>query len=393
MRLLQHLTAALLAGLLFWALPRPGYAEPISPLNDDEIVEVLPAASGDRDADRRMRKLLLERPTDVKLAVSVARRDLQRAREAGDPRFAGLALAALNQWPDAKTAPDEVLLLRATLQQYLHEFDLSVASLRILVARPTGMRMAQAWLTLATVYRVQGHYTESDDACRSVAHAGAALYANACLAENAGLKGQVADARRAFQALLADPGLQADTQGWLLTSLAELEERDGKAQRAEAAYQRVLGLGPDAYAAVDYADFLIDQSRPCEVFAVLKDDIRTDAVLLRLAIAGTQCQAPTASRDVAEMRERIELANQRPDAKIFHGREQAMFALWVDRSPAKAVELARGNAERQREAIDLLVFAKAARAIAATGDRSVIEEVKQLKQSIGLHDLRVDALL
>jgi len=86
----------------------------------------------------------------------VARHDLARAREAGDPRFAGLALAALRPWPDTATAPSEVLLLRATQQQYLHEFDASVASLRLLLARPGGERMAQAWLTLATVLRVQG---------------------------------------------------------------------------------------------------------------------------------------------------------------------------------------------------------------------------------------------
>ena len=62
------------------------------------------------------------------------------------------------------------------------------------------------------------------------------------------------------------------------------------------------------------------------------------------------------------MRERIALANQRPAASKFHGREQAMFALTIDRAPARALELARGNVEQQREAIDVLVLAEAARA-------------------------------
>jgi len=44
---------------------------------------------------------------------------------------------------------------------------------------------------------------------------------------------------------------------------------------------------------------------------VLKDETRTDAVLLRLAIAGSRASAPTAARDVAEMRDRIALDNQR----------------------------------------------------------------------------------
>ena len=137
------------AGLLFISLPRLGFVEPITPTRDDEIVEVLPASSGTRAEDRRLRKQLADRSGDATLAIMVARRDLERAREAGDPRFAGLALAALHRWTDAATAPDEVLLLRATLLQYMHDFDASVANLRLLLARPGGERMAQASLTLA----------------------------------------------------------------------------------------------------------------------------------------------------------------------------------------------------------------------------------------------------
>jgi predicted Zn-dependent protease len=216
------------------------------------------------------------------------------------------------------------------------------------------------------------------------------VHSSACLAENAALRGEVASARKRFEALLANPRLPPATRGWLLTSLAELETRDGRAPSADVAFRGVLRLGTDPYAAVDYADFLIDQGRPSEALKVLKDETRTDAVLLRLAIAGTRSAAPTAARDVAEMRDRIALANQRPDASKFHGREQAMFALAIDHAPARALGLARGNVEQQREAIDVLVLAEAAR---ASGELSAIDEVRRLKASLGLHDRRIDALL
>ncbi|MGZ5132097.1 MAG: hypothetical protein ACXWJ1_12335 [Caldimonas sp.] len=388
MRKTTLLTGALAAGLLFCSVP--GSAEPLVPKSDDEVVEVLPAIAGNRDEDRRLRKELAARPDDAALAVRVAQRDLERAREIGDPRFAGLALAALRPWPDAATAPDEILLMRATLQQYLHEFDASVASLRQLLGRPGGERQAQAWLTLATVLRVQGRYGDSDQACRSVAAAGAGLHSAACLAENAALRGEVVNARRRFETLLAETRLPAATRGWLLTSLAELEERDGRAAAADAAYRGVLGLGADSYAAIAYADFLIHQGRPGEALALLKSLPRTDAVVLRLAIAGTRAKAPGAERDVAEMRERIALANQRPEAKKFHGREQAMFALHVDADARRALELARGDVEQQREPLDLLVLAEAAK---ASGDRAAIDEARRLRASLGLHDRRIDALL
>ena len=381
-------TGVLAAGLFLWAAGAG--AEPIVPSRDDEVVEVLPAAAGDRAEDKRLRQQLAARPDDAELAVRVARRELDRARQTGDPRFAGLALSALRPWPDAAKAPAEVLLMRATLQQYLHDFDASVASLRLLLARPGEAGRAQAWLTLATVLRVQGRYADSDQACRGLAAAGAELHAGACLAENAALRGEVAAARRSFEALLSRAGLPKETQAWLMTSLAELEQRERRSTAADAAWRRVLALGPDTYAAIAYADFLIAEGRPAEALATLKREPRSDAVLLRLAIAGGRARAASAAADAAEMQARIAQANERPEAKALHGREQAMFALFIESAPARALALARGNVERQREPLDLLLLAEAAR---ASGELAAIDEARRLKATVGLHDRRIDALL
>jgi len=365
------------------------HATPIVPQRDDEVIEVLPAAA-DRSEERRARKALAEHPDDALLAVAVARRDLARARELGDPRFAGHALAATAHWADVRTTPLEVLLTRATVQQYLHDFDAAVQSLQALVARRDAGPQPQAWLTLATVARVQGRYAESDAACRGVARSGAEVHARACLAENAGLRGDVKSARAAFAELLSRPGLADATVDWLLTSVAELEERDAKPEAAEAAYRAVLQRESDAYATLACADFLIAAHRPLEALAILAGQPRTDAVLLRLAIAGAKGRAPDAARDAAEMRERIALANERPEARLLHGREQAMFALEVDHDPKRALDLARGNVERQREPLDVLVYAQAAR---AAGDAAARRDARRLRDAMGLHDRRVDAEL
>ena len=235
-------------------------------------------------------------------------------------------------------------------------------------------------------------------ACKQVAASGAALHADACLAENAGLRGEVDRARSIFKRLLVDARHPAQTQAWLTTSLAELEQRAGRADAADAAFRAALRLDPDAYTALAYADFLIDQKRPLEALDLLKNQTRSDAVVLRLAIAGTQATERSSSAkgrvsvdvDVTEMRERIALANQRPDAKLFHGREQAMFALWVERQPAQALELARGNVAQQREPLDLLVLAQAAQ---ATGRRDALQQVQRLIVETGLRDQRIAALL
>lgn len=365
-------------------------AEPIVPASDAEVIEILPVVSGSRAEARRLRKQLMQQPKDPALALAVAKRYLDQAHELGDPRFAGMAMSAIEGWTDEATMPDGILLMRANLQQYLHEFDASARSLQRLLARPSAQPRPQGWLTLATVRRVQGRYADSDAACRQVDLAGAALHAQACIAENAALRGDVDGARATFKQLLATPALAAATQAWLTTSLAELEQRSGRASAADGAFRSALKLDADAYATLAYADFLIEQKRPGEALALLKNQARSDAVVLRLAIAGTQAKAASAAADVTEMRERITLANQRPDAKVFHGREQAMFALFVEGRPDQALELARGNVAQQREPLDLLVLAQAAR---ASGQAAALQEAQRLTQEIGLRDARVQALL
>lgn len=385
MKLLIHL---LVLGLLALAGGR-SIAEPIVPSRDDEVIEVLPGLPASRLEERRARRALAQRPGDAALAVAIARRNLAQAHEQGDPRFAGQALAAIAGWSDAQ-ASDDVLLLRADLQQYLHQFDASVATLQRLVARPSGARRAQAWITLATVRRVQGRYADSDAACRPLVDAGAALHAGACLAENAALRGEFEPARTRLSSLLATPGLPAATRAWLLVTQAELEQRAGRAAPADAAFRAALALLPDSYARLAYADFLIEQRRPAEALTWLKGEPRNDAVLLRLAIAGKLAGSPDAARDAADMRDRITLANQRPDASLFHGREQAMFALQVEADPARALALARGNVAHQREPLDLLVLAQAAR---AAGDAAALQEARGLTRQMGLHDQRIQSLL
>ncbi len=355
---------------------------PRIPSDDAEVVETLPAPpAGSRSEDRALRRALAERPGEAALAQKVAQRLLDRSRELGDPRYAGQALAALGAWTDAARAPDEILLLQATLRQHLHEFDPAAAMLEQLVRRTPGQ--GQAWLTLATIRRLQGRLDASDTACRALAQAGgAAFHATACLAENEGLRGRVDNARAGFARLLRTPGLEGGARGWLLTSQAELEDRAGRPAEAEVAWRAALAADRSLYQRIAYADHLIDNGRAAQVEALLVGVPRSDAVLLRVAIA--EARLGTTGANAAELRARFDLANQRADG-LGHHREQAMFALWVDRDARRALELAQRNARAQREPADLRVRAQAA---AATRDAAAIAAVEALRLEVGIVDLR-----
>lgn len=359
-------------------------AAPVVPSDDDEVVETLPAGAS-RGEDRRLRRQLAARPLDAAMAVEVARRHLERARALGDPREAGVALAALRAWPEPSKAPPEVVLLQATIAQHLHDFEGASSRLEALVVRAP--RMAQAWLTLATLRRVQGRYAASDAACGRLASLGASLHAAACRAENDGLRGRFGPAREALHSLAATPGLDAATRGWLLTSRAELEQRAGRVAAAESAWTEALRAGPDPYTAIGFADFLVAQGRWAQAITVLEPYPASDAVLLRRAIAARRAGLPGAAAQARELRQRFETAGLRPGAQAAHGREQAMFALWVEPDAARALDAARRNLEVQREPIDLWLLVQAARAAGRAED---VRAARALAHEIGLRDLRLE---
>lgn len=386
-----ELAALALVALVAAALPQHAAATAIEPTRDNEVLEILPAVSGGRAELKRLRQQLAANPKAVGPSVSLARRYLDEARQQGDPRYAGLAFAVLASWPTPAIAPDEVLLLQATLQQFVHDFEPAAVNLQRLVKRSPGN--AQGWLTLATVRRVQGRYAESDLACAGLFAIGAGpstVYAKACQAENDSLRGEFQRARESVGGLLRSSSLAAPARNWLLTTLAESEARAGRAAQAEVAYKQAQAAQADPYTALSYADFLLDEKRPAEALVQLKAQTRTDAVLLRLAIAGTLAEAARARRDVAELRERMAVSNQRPDARTTHAREGAMFALWIDKSPRRALTLARENVKHQREPLDILVLAQAA---AACQDAAALHEVAAMTEAMGLRDKRIDALL
>jgi predicted Zn-dependent protease len=389
---------ARVAALLFsLAAAGAAFAAPRVPASDDEVVEKLPVIAGWLDAQRKLRRELAQRPGDEATAIEAATTYLDLARSQGDARYAGQAAAALQAWdatPIAQTPP-AVLVMRATVAQFLHDFDGAESLLKAALARRPAD--PQGWITLATVLRVRGRYDESDAACRALGRVGPALYGVACLAENAGLRGNHAAARDALRGLLADPALagapQAGTRQWLWTSIAEIEELAGRPAEADAAYRKALSAERSGYLLLAYSDFLQHAGRAGEIPSLLAKEARSDAVLLRLAIARTQAGKPPASRaavpEAEELRERFEAAALRPGTTAQHAREEAMFALDVQGDAKRAVELARLNLRLQREPVDLLVFARAA---SAAGDAAAREEARALMREIGLKDARVDAI-
>src|ERR1700712_4792222 len=135
------------------------HAVPRVPTSDNEIVESLPSVAGWSREERRLRRELVQRPRDEGTALEAANTYLDLARSQGDARYAGYAMGVLQAWqPLTASTPNRILVMHATVAQFLHDFDGSERTLKLaLAADPSN---AQGWLTLATIFRVRGRYAD-----------------------------------------------------------------------------------------------------------------------------------------------------------------------------------------------------------------------------------------
>lgn len=377
---------ALLANFSAWASP---YIPP-----DEGIV--LARVPTRLDPDVRalsvLRKQLTGAPQDLNAAVAYAREALKVGHARSDPRYYGYAEAALSPWWVVEDAPQQVLVLRASIHQFFHAFDLALTDLdRALKRNPDD---AQARLIRATVYQVKGYPEKALADCRQLPHQTDALISTVCASSASSLMGNAARADAVLGYLLDQSKyVPSDNRLWAETLRAEIAERLGRTNDAIAAYQRALQTMDelsvtDAYLLADWADFAIKQGQSVSVIERLRNLTDIDNLLLRLALA-EQAMGNLSEKVALHKKmlgERFAAARQRGDA--VHLREEAMYRLYLLSDPAGALALAEQNWKAQREPIDALILLQAAKAAhqpdAATPVREWMRETRIEDQRLAI---------
>jgi Tfp pilus assembly protein PilF len=352
----RAVAAALLLAL---AATLSAEAEPFRPSDDATVLERLRPAND--PLARELKALAAEvraRPDDLAAALHLARRSIEAARTEGDPRYAGHAEAALQPWL-AQDPPPAVLLMRATLRQYGHDFAGALADLdRVLAQRPDD---AQARLTRATLHQVQADYAAARADCAALDGRTLALVQSICEASLRSLTGAAAaaydDLAAALEAgrALAPDGLQA----WALQTLAEIAARRGDAGAAEAHLRAALELaGDDLGLTCALADLLLEQGRAAEARALLGEDLRPDLLLLRRVLVAQALGDPDFARLARELEARFAASALRGDQR--HLREEVRFRLALGGQAGQALDLAARNWASQREPVDAELYLAAA---------------------------------
>ena len=335
-------------------------AAPYLPASDAQVLEHLPFKPNDPVARElaQMRATLQRNPRDVVVAVRLGWRYFDLVAAEGDPRYLGYAQAALAPWWALPTPPLDVQVLRASLRQFRHDFPGALADLNQALEREP--RHPRARSLRATIHIVQARYADAQRDCLALRSVASELVALGCEAMVQGLTGHAAQAYAALNRMLAQQtAATPEERLWVDTRLAEMAQRLGRNDAAEAHFKQALALGiTDTFLLAAYADFLLDHGRAQEVVKLLQDKTRSDTLLLRLVFAEHALKLPSATARATTLADRFSAAQMRGDT--VHQQEEARFALHIQHDPKRALVLAQANWQVQREPRDARIFLEAA---------------------------------
>lgn len=306
---------------------------------------------------RNLQSKVSANTNDSNAAVRLARRYFGLAMSEGDPRYVGYAEAALKPWWTRTDAPVDVLVARALLKQYKHDFGAALSDFASAGAIDPGRE--EIWSWRAALHLVEADYSAAAADCEQLRKA-SELGGQSCRAWVDGITGKAAAAYQAMSdAYRRETGDSPSGKVWTLTRLAELALRLGRNSEAEQHFKTALAQGvTDLYLLGAYADFLLDAGRPAEVVPLLKDWVRSDILLLRLAIAEKAINAKEAAGHIDNLRARFKAAALRGDK--LHLQEEARFNLALIDKPDVALRIAIENYATQREPRDARTLLEAA---------------------------------
>lgn len=349
------------------------------------VLEVLPQRARDPVA-RELERLRADAgasPADTDRAARLIRAYFDRSLARGDPRYVGYAEAVLRRFSEP-LAP-QLLLERALLRQYRHDFKGASEDLASALAADPGLAAAHAWR--GAIFLVQANYPAAEVECAALRRLGRESLADGCLGLTLAYRGKLEDAaQRLGKALAAtgDPGNRL----WLLTRLAEVATWQGQPAVAERHFREALRIGrDDVYLLAAWGDFLLDNGRAGELLPALAGWEATDSLLLRLAEAEAKLGRPGAVRLAQALEDRFAAARARGDDT--HMAEEARFRLRLRGDARGALRLAAENYRQQREPRDARILLEAA---AAAGDRAAAQPAIDWLASSGFEDSLIRGL-
>ena len=384
----SHLKPLLLSTGLAVLLSQTGTAKPYLPSSESEVLEVLPNNfSKRRDDLTRLRKRLAKDPENPALAALVANKFIGMGAGSGDPRYYGYAHAAILKWWQEDHPPESVLKIRAKLLERDHLYEEALKDLlKVTEKNPTD---AQTWLEIGNIYRVLGRYDKAREACEQMASFADEVPVLLCSAPVDALTGRGEEAYRSLARILPKARRNyPSTVQFIRTVQIEIARSLGLNRDAENLYKEGLQANPsNLYLLRGYGDLLLDQDRPNEALALLKDHTSDTGILLRAAIAAQESGATKSAKKWHDQLEaRFREIRQRGGQP--HGRFEARFTLELQNDPEGALTIALEHWKKQKEIRDTRTVLEAA--LAANKPEAAAPALKFLEENGNTHVILMD---
>lgn len=338
-----------------------------------------------REVGFQLKEIAAGDPSDARAATALASFYLEQARLLAEPRLLGAARDVLAPWWNIRQPPLNVRMLRATILQSDHEFDLALADLNSVLREEP--KHAQAWLTKATILAVTGEYEQARTASLPLFSLASPLVAMACGTSITSMNGDLAGSYALLSATLQqDDGDPPEIRAWAWTILAEIAVRSGQHAEAAEYFETAIELNHrDPYLLGQAADFFLSQGQPEKAIEVLgPDPLGVEAMVLHLLAL------KDLDKDVWD-RERALDHYFRHAIHSDHpaGRAHARFLLDVKEDPAAALTAAIENWSNQREAADSIILLRAAK---AANDKKVFSSTQTWLAGKKTEDVRIERL-
>ncbi|WP_342631618.1 tetratricopeptide repeat protein [Marinobacter alkaliphilus] len=338
------LTGMAVFGSAAWAAP----ADIRTDFGDTDILVTLPQPALTR----------APLPDNAEELADTIQQQILQARRDGDPRYLGYASGLLSQWPENRLT-DRLRVLRATVQQSLHQFDDARADLQTVITTANDpAQKRQARLTLANLELVQGRYEQAAAQCQALIESSPGLVADSCQAQVEGRTGQPEQAYQRLQELTFTNSRAGSTERlWAEGTLADLAAQLGDA-RARNHWQFILSQQPDdLYTRARLADWFLDNDQPDNTLALTEGYEHVDSLAVIQTIAMLQTNHPQATAMITRLKERFSEARWR--GSLLHERDLARFQLDVEGQPQQALSHALANWQDQREPEDTRLVLRA----------------------------------
>jgi hypothetical protein len=309
-------------------------------------------------------------PSDPQSLADLVQAQIQRARSTGDPRFLGYAEGLMQQWNGKLT--DRLRVLKATIDQSNHRFDVARAELQDVLASDADQRQSlQAQLMLANMSLVQGHYEAARQHCNQLAQRLPGLISASCQAQVKARTGQPEAAYQQLRQQMKQAGNVGQTARlWTEGTLGDIAAQLGD-PAAETHWQTVLNEQPDdLYVRARLADWALNRGELDQALDLTSGYERVDSLAVLRAIALKQAGHPDARALADDLEQRFAEAQWR--GNLLHQRDFARFQLDIAGKADLALQAASTNWEDQREPADTRLLLRAARAADASSQiRSV----------------------